>query len=124
MASKENTQEKIILQHCIEHGRISHVEAMTLYGVESLSSQIARLRKKGYEFTKKEITATKEGKKYHNVVFTLVNHINKENKEGTVIIEVPKELKSVVIIPFINDNTKHIKVFKNDKGVYEYKENG
>lgn len=118
---REISQPDQVLEHCLKKGKITHIEAMRLYGIESLSSQISRLKKEGYEFSKKDTTFQKDGNTYHNVVYTLVNHDKDEaQKEDTVLIEIPKELKSVVIIPNVDSDVKTIKVFKDDKGAYQY----
>lgn len=57
------TQTSEVLKHLKEHGRITSLEAINLYGATRLSDIIYRLRRRGYIIeTKALVVTTKYGK--------------------------------------------------------------
>lgn len=63
MKKRTESQCDMILRHLDEHGTITSLEAVQLYGCMRLASRIADLRKKGYLIIKDTIRKTNdEGK--------------------------------------------------------------
>lgn len=67
------TQYTRILDHLHEHGSISPLEAMNLYGIQRLAARIAVLKQNGYKF-ETETTCGKNrfGDKVHYTTYVLV----------------------------------------------------
>ena len=119
-------QEELVLQHILNNGhKISHITAMQKYGIESLSSVIARLKKEGYQFAKRDITSQKDGNIYHNVIYTLINpkqEEKKDDKDDTVLIKCPRKLNGVIFVPKVDDNVKSIRIIRDENGMYKVEE--
>ena len=63
-SKKNDTQCELILRYMDEHGSITSLEAMKLFGCMRLASRIADLRKRGYMIVKNTIRMTNEDGSY------------------------------------------------------------
>lgn len=70
-----------VLKHMKEHGTISSIEAMHMYGITCLRCIIYKLRKKGYDIqTEMRDTTTRYGYKTSYAVYSLKEEKN-QNEE-------------------------------------------
>lgn len=69
-----------VMSHLIEHGRITHIEAMDLYGMYRLADAIHKLRKRGWEIDT-ETKKSQTGSAY--AVYVLTNQQSAGVQSGT-----------------------------------------
>ncbi len=78
------TQREVVLDHLVEYGAITTMEAMREYGIMRLASRVSELRRQGYEIRSRiETSRNRYGDPVHYAVYSLAEGNEKSKKKAT-----------------------------------------